>query len=244
MHFSMQQEGMSLVPVNPRQGKVAKAIKAVPRALWRAVGFGLGAIGLAGLPDDLLTWSGWIETAMKDERVLLLANKAVEIAQFANQWWVRGLFIAAGLSILFWAWKPFWSLRHRINFSWRKLVSAQVWISKDVAIDVIKGSEWGQIKAPTVTRNVKRPSPWNNIFGQEETEIHVSGLRESDKADIKFNAWVSIILEKFIEMNPSSSKKEEDGNILIDEILLKKYLLKAIESEVFREFGEPPVIKF
>ena len=75
--------------------------------LWRLVRWGLlgpplALIGIAGVSEDLETWSRWIDGVVNDPLVQDLAAKAVRIAAFLNQGWIRTALTVAGLALLAW----------------------------------------------------------------------------------------------------------------------------------------------
>lgn len=214
---------------------------------WAFVGIASTIIGFGGVPDDLATWTRWIDSMVNDPTVLWLATYAVEIADFINQAWVRIALVVVGVLLVIWPLRWFWRLRHRWLFKWRRFVSEQVWISRDDALTLIRESAWGRLKSPTITRRVRTPSSlYSGILsglGGREYDERVSGLSDTEKALIKFSAYLAHTLDQFVEDNPSGCKKEKGGNELIDETKLRAFLKKAMEHEVRDEFGDVPSFK-
>jgi hypothetical protein len=203
--------------------------------IWKLAGVVIFIIGLSGVPGDIETWKKWIDNAMYDARVNHLAQKAVEIANFANQWWVRGLLIGAGLTILFWAWRPFWRLRHRFVFRWRRMLANQVWISRDQALKVMAESAWGRIKEPRSTTIV----PLTALAGAFRQFEMSTGLTEDQKNSLLFRKFLGRSLDHFCSDNPSAVR-ESDGNEQIEELALRRFLEASIEGHVKEKFGDIP----
>ncbi|CAG1015842.1 hypothetical protein RHIZO_05170 [Rhizobiaceae bacterium] len=202
----------------------------------RIVGGGLALIGLAGLPDDIATWAKWIDRMAYDPRVLELAEKAVEFSEVVNQWWIRGLLIVVGVSLAAWAWKPFWRLRHRWLFKWRRLVSEQVWITRDDALKLMKESPWGRLKEPNVVRSV---SVFETMALGLTRERTIYGLSDTQKKLLKYEVFLDKTLDKFCETNPIACRLNE-GISQVDETALRAFLRVAMDEEISEEFGDIP----
>jgi hypothetical protein len=102
----------------------------------------MAVVGLAGTPDDIETWTRWVDRMVNDPLVQALATRAVAITTFLNDPWVRAGLVISGLLILIWPLRWFWRLRHRLVFWGRRIVSDQVWISFDDALEVVRNSRW------------------------------------------------------------------------------------------------------
>jgi hypothetical protein len=225
---------------------VVKPNQQLPRPvhkLWRwtknIVGGALALIGLAGLPEDVATWSTWIDTSLNHPRVLDLANRAVQLSEYINQGWLRGLFFVGGITIVLWAWRPFWRVRHKWLFRWRRLLSEQVWISRDDAIKLIKESPWGRLKEPNVVQTVNVFDAFSSALTKQRV---VYGMSETEKKLLRFDIFIEKTLTQFCEVNPSACRNSE-GRAEIDETALRKFLMRAIDDEIRDEFGALPDYK-
>lgn len=208
----------------------------IPFLLWKGVNLAFQAIGLAGLPDDLATWEKWLDFIMHDPAIALWAERAVTVAQFTNQWWVRALLFAIGTIGMLWGVRPVWRLRHKLSFRWRRLLAEQVWITAEDALKIIRESNWARLKEPTTP---SFGSVWNNLFGERQT---ISGLSNNQRQGLKFDAFLSLVLKKFCEANPNSHRVNE-GSKEIDEVALRAALDKALESELVQDFGDIPTLR-
>lgn len=193
----------------------------------------LAIIGLAGLPDDVATWSRWIDFAMRDDRILALAEKAVELSSFVNQYWVRAILVAIGLIIVLWSSARLWRVRNRISFWVRSTMAEQVWVSRETAYKVLESSEWAELKHPHITHSTLEALAFRQT---------ISGLPERVKAARRFKAYLSATLSDFCKRHPSAVRKTDDDEIEIDEAELKEWLDKVLEKEVSEEFGGIPRI--
>ncbi|TIN19472.1 MAG: hypothetical protein E5Y31_24310 [Mesorhizobium sp.] len=100
----------------------------------------------------------------------------------------------------------------------------------------MRDSAWGKLKEPSIT------TPFN-IFAQIVGPREVtSGLSEADKLRLKYRTFLNMTPSKFREVNVNSCRVVEDKRE-IDEVALRKFLDKAVESEIHAEFGEVPSIK-
>jgi hypothetical protein len=99
----------------------------------------------------------------------------------------------------------------------------------------MKDSTWGKLKEPTI-----RKSGGSILeFFTPTPGIVISGLSEAQKTELKFNAYVTMALNRFCESNPSATRVIE-GKREIDEVLLKRHLDKAIETDLIKDFGDLP----
>lgn len=88
----------------------------------------LALLGIAGVPEDLETWSGWIDRVVNDPLVQDLAAKAVRIAAFLNQGWTRAALTTAGVALLAWPAFLLWRARRakRVRAARRVFVPASI----------------------------------------------------------------------------------------------------------------------
>ena len=98
------------------RGRTKIFARRLRRFIKWAVGWPLAAFGFIGLPDQLGQWEVYIgklaeltRAAMIDPRVIHLAQKAVEVANFVNHPAVRVALVIVGVAILIWGWRPFWN---------------------------------------------------------------------------------------------------------------------------------------
>jgi hypothetical protein len=216
-----------------------KTLPAVSKT-WRfsrwVIGGGVFVIGLSGIPGDIELWQRWIDAIMYDPIVTELANKVVGFADFINQWWFRGLLVLSGLSIILWKTRPMWRLRHKLWFKWRKLVTEQVWISKESAIEILKNSDWGRLNEPNVVETI-------SIFdmaaiGSRRRTVY--GMSDTQKALLKYNIFINKALNNFASSNPKSFNQKKDE---YDEVALRKFTRVAIDNDIESEFGSAPDYK-
>ena len=190
----------------------------------------LGLIGFAGIPGDIDTWSKWINKAMYDPRVTELAEKAVAVAEFVNQPWFRILLVIVATALLFWGWRPFWRLRHRLWFWGRQIVSEVVWISEEQAMRLVERSEWA------VSR--KRKSQKARSILEELTKTLATLDPAAREKEIRYSNWCRLVLRSFEEDFESSVKAVEAGKEY-EEIQLKEWLEDRYTDDLVEEFGVP-----
>lgn len=212
---------------------------AITKHGWAVFGVASGVIGIAGVPGDVSTWEQWIAAVVNDPRVSALAKAAVSVADFINQGWFRVSLVAFGLLVVIWPLRWFWRLRHRITFRWRRMVSEQVWITREQAKDVVKKSPWGRLKEPNVVQTVSIFDNLTTTFGHQRV-IH--GLSDTQKVILKFSAYVDATIDSFCEANPSATRTKSDEQ-QIDEVALREFLRVAMEGELKDEFGSVPAFK-
>src|SRR5580704_13493547 len=146
--------------------------KHIAKQLWEftkwIVGWPLAFFGIFGLPDQLGQWEGligklaeWMRAVLTDPRVVYLAEKAVEIANFVNLAPIRAALAIAGIAILVWGTRPVWRLRHHLFAWWKGFLGEKVWIDKITAIALLKNSTW----AILARMKAARPrETYNNAF--------------------------------------------------------------------------------
>ena len=204
-----------------------------------AIGVCIAVVGLAGIPDDVATWSRWIDNLMYDPIVIALAERAVAVADFLNQNWVRGALVFAGVLMMIWPLRWFWRLRHRLKFKVRHLLAEQVWISRDDAVKVIKASPWGRLCEPNVVKSV---TVFESLAQTWTRDRIIYGMSDVDKALLRYTVFVERTLESFCNANPTACRVNEGDNE-IDETALKAFLEMAIDEDIKNEFGNPPDYK-
>jgi len=196
-------------------------------------------LDLTERPEQVARLERWIGAIMADPRVNAIAEWLVSAVEFLDQWWVRSILILAALVLLSWHWRPFRALRHRLVFSWGKLLADQVWISQNKALEVLKESPWGRLMEPNVTKTV---NVFDNITLGFTRERVVYGMSDTQKALTKYNLFLERTLDSFCTANPTACRVQ-DGKNEIDEVALRRFILLAIDDEIRREFGDPPKYK-
>jgi hypothetical protein len=211
---------------------------------WGVLGSVLTVVGLAGLSDDVAQWVEWIDAAstrvvslLGDPEVVALAEWAVGAAEFLNQWWIRIGLIIVGVLLIFWPARRFWRFRHRLGFLWRRVLAEQVWISRDAAIKVIKESDWGRLKEPTVV-STEDPFAFLPGFGKKKV---VYGLSDTAKALLKYDGFIEKTLRSFCQQNPTACRCQ-DHKAQVDEAILMHFLETAAD-QLLTEFGDVPAFK-
>lgn len=187
----------------------------------------LSFIGLAGMQDDLATWLSWLDKVTREERILALAEQAVGYANWVNQPEVRVTFFVLGVILLMWRLPWVWRLRHRFIFAWRSAVSEEVWVSKASALQLLRNSQWGQLK---------RPSTSILDFGK----FGASGMTEGERAQSKYSAYIELALDAFEQDNPNSVRDASDGSKEYGEGAIRKFSISALRDEIEVEFGPIP----
>ena len=217
-------------------------VKGISKKIWGftkwIVGWPIAIVGLGGIPDSVNVWVRWIDkavlwagSAMTDPRVQQLADKAVELAGFVNKAPVRFSLVIVGVSILVWGWRPFWRLRHRIFFSWRRALDQTVWIADDKAIDLVRNSRWARSRK----RRAEKPKSFMSLsaaWGVTDPE--------AQELDQMFYNWCKLSLEQFAKLheNEGAIRKIETGNEY-DENKLRGWLGRCYETDLTAEFGQP-----
>ncbi len=228
----------------PRKGSISRFVR-------KAGGWVIGIIGVAGMPGDLGTWEdwigaalGWLDSVMGDPRVTALAERAVAVAEFVNQPWARVTLVVLALAIIFWGARPFWRLRHKLIFRWRRVLAEQVWISRDAAEKLIKSSSWARLREPRTTTTVNSPEYANlsfavsSLLGRQKT----TGMTDTDKSLLKFDLFVGFTLDGFAEDN-LHAVRDHEGVRQYDETSLREFLKQAMRQEIDDEIGPVPRIK-
>lgn len=111
----------------------------------------------------------------------------------------------------------------------------QVWISEKEAMEIMKRSAWGRLLEPNVTEKL---SIFELVSMGHKTNI-VHGLSDTKKALLKFDLYIQKTLGNFSEINPKSYNKKENK---YDEVAIRKFVTKAMDAELAKEFGAPPSI--
>lgn len=204
------------------------ALRRTFRACTNAALFALVIVGLAGIPEDLVTWQEWIDRAMYDPQVTMLAERAVAVAQFVNQPWLRILLVIVAVSLLFWGARPFWSLRHKLWFLGKRIVSDQTWVDEQAAYRIVTDSEWARIREPFV-------GIFDNlaVFGR-------GGISPQMRKTRQFAHYCRLTLKSFAKNNPSAVR--DNNGREYEEVKLRQFLREALDEEVLQEFGDIPDI--
>lgn len=204
-------------------------LKGFARALWASASFLLALVGLAGLPDDIAKWQTWLDAAMHDPRVTMLAEQAVQIAQFVNQWWVRGLLILAPVVILSWNWRRFRNVRSRIGFRLKAMVKDTVWVSETAATALVRNSDW---------LNGRRPEKTVSLLDLAA----IPGLRTKivDPEAVQLDGFIRLVLKRFGENHSDKVRQTEGQPKEFDEAALLSYLDRAFAVDLQKKFGDIP----
>lgn len=190
------------------------------------VPFAMFIIGLGGVPDDLVTWTRWIDFVTREETIQRLAEYMVGLADFVNQWPVRATLVIVSLLLLIWPWRRFWRVRHKVLYRVKLALGQMVWIGTEDAIDVIKNSRWGEARAPRT-----------NMFGPIGVLSSLSPDYAAQRQ--KFDDFCEMVLGRFARNNPDSVKESGDDKQYNEENL-RAYLTKIYERELEEEFGKIP----
>ena len=107
------------------------------------------------------------------------------------------------------------------------------WISRTDAMQVIRNSDWAQVKKP---RDPGAAFATSFAIGRlfEQTE------RETDKQLRKFEAYLGLNLKSFADHNKNAVREADDGKMEYELSQLDEFLLKALERDLVSEFGAVP----
>ena len=195
---------------------------------WTLFGAASAVVGVAGIPDDIATWTRWIDAMVSDPTVIWLAEYAVAIASFINQLWVRVALVIIGCVIFIWPAREFWRARHRLIFWVRNKLEDKVWITREDAIELVSNSDWALAREPTIT-----------IFDRLNSNMLRQGMTPAEKLNSKFLRLCEMMLEQF-EDHYDGVTREDDGHKLISEGDLRDHLKRAYDKDVIEEFGKLP----
>jgi len=179
-------------------------------------------------PQTADTLVGWLE-AITNPYLQKLGAAAAAFAKFANTHWVRWSLLVVAVVVLFWGWRPFWGLRHRIFVRWRRALGSEVWVRSDEAQKLLRQSTWGRLREPRATL----VDTLSMIGGQ--------GPSDYQKRAIKFAHFVKMTLDSFAEYNPNSVRIVNNVREYREDKLLS-FLEHALDDEAIKDFGSVPTI--
>jgi hypothetical protein len=113
--------------------------------------------------------------------------------------------------------------RRYVFFFRSRLLSEQVWIDKEAALDLIKASDWAR------TRDQSR-STWSFVIG---------GISNSDRDRIQFSRFIELALHNFARRGTYYAR-EIEGIMKYDEGALRTFLDDAITADTLKRFGDLP----
>ncbi len=148
---------------------------------WGLFGFVSLIIGLSGVPGDIEQWSVWISAMIENPIVLKLAEQATYIANVVNQPISRLVLVFVGLVAIAWPLRWFWRLRHKIRIYGRSLVSENVWVSKEDAIEEIRRSDWAKLKEPHIVDRTPLLERLSLSAATSNFSTTVSGMSDAEK---------------------------------------------------------------
>jgi hypothetical protein len=181
-------------------------------------------LDLADKPDQFSKLQEIIGHVMTDPRVQFVTAWVVTAVSILNRWWVQAILIAAAGMLLLWGVRPFWHLRHRIGFAWRRLMEPEVWIDRASAIQLVENSKWARSRN-TTKMSFLSLAMGHPLFDQE-----------------KFNRFCQLVLNGFGDANPQYIR-DVDGKREYREDRLRAFLSAAYDSDVRKQFGEVPDIR-
>lgn len=197
---------------------------------WKAIAAILFLLGLGQIPDEVSVWERWISAVKADPQVYALAVKLAGIGAFLDLWWVDTALILLALVILFWGSRPFWRTRHKAIYLMRHSLSEQVWISKDVAMNLVRQSRWARMR-----RSSAEP-PRDRISLFSANMLTTDPAKEA--RDVRFYRWCERALDGFGKHN-SEALRDISGKPEYDEVRLKEYLEEKFDEDVVADFGSP-----
>lgn len=221
----------------PKSKRIATILAGV-LLVFRVIDWLVGKLGYLGVftsPEDFKTmmerapiWMGsvWVW-------VVWLGEKAGIVWGFAISPGGTMAMLALIFLVLMIDMNKVTRLTRGLWFNVRHAVSERVWISRTSAIDLIKESEWGQLITPFEA----------TIFGYNALaalQHRKSGLSDSEKIHLKFRVFLDRCLRAFAESNYNAHRINDSGHDEYDEVALRAYLDKALDSVIEKEFGKPP----
>jgi len=206
--------------------KVQSASAVCWRWARRIVIAGLFVIGLAGIPDDLTNWQGWINTSAESPIVLALAERAASIANFVDQFWFRTILVVCGILLIMWPASRFWRFRHHLLYRWRALLSGEVWIPEAEAHKLVATSDWGMVRAP-----------FSGIA--DILSFGAAGPSPHQQKERKFRRYCYLVLDSFAEDNPTYVRVAAGGREFRQD-KLSLFVQQALDRELLSEFGSVP----
>lgn len=187
-----------------------------PKRFWRsgwrvtrALGAGFAAllsVSAAGLSFyESPTVEKLVGSAMTDPLTHDIAVELVAIVAFVNRWWMQTILISSALVLIFWGIRPFWRLRRRVLWSWRRVLGEEVWITNKEAEELLAGSPWGKLRQPGGT-----------LFESLSVGFAGTGMTKYQKDMTRFWRFIRMTLESFEMVNPQFVR-EVEGNKGISE---------------------------
>ncbi len=157
--------------------------------------------------------------AASDPRIVAMAEQAVQVAEFVNQYWFRAALVICGVLLIIWPARRFWLIRHRLLYLWRAALSDEVWISEQAACALVANSDWGLIREPR-----------QSIADMISFTIS-GGPSPGEMKRRKFERYCEMVLDRFAETNPQYVRQGGDGSEFLED-KLDRFLQQALDREL------------
>lgn len=169
-----------------------------------------------------------------DPRVVALAEQAVQVAEFMNQWWFRLFLVSMGILLIMWNWRFMARLRWFVGWKWRHALGVETWISRRAALDVIRQSDFAQSRKPSQTVR-KQNNPMFSLSGLFSERVVMAPGKESTM----LTRFSELILEKIASEYPDVVRDSGGEPTYLKE-KIESWLDGAFDEEVLSEFGNVP----